>query len=193
MRPSIRIIILFLLLSLAACGSDAGPTDAPAPVTGAPAESAEPTPAPETGDASTNEVQSSGDSGSIDVRVTGAVEAAISYVTYNKNTDTAGVYDIRFFVDDSETDSPIRNDIIFMLPNELEPGTYTLESSSSPMINFNELDSSRALVILNLAPPNGTPFALGLGSPTTGELVITDTSNGALTGTFSLTIGEGDD
>lgn len=193
-RLLISLLILFLL---SACGGGAQPNAEP-PAVDVPADPANPNPEdflPEGIPLDQAEVPGevappAAGSGSILVNVTGAVSAPILYVTYNKNTDAGGVYDIRFFIDDSQADSPIVNDIVFTLPNEIVPGTYDLEATTTPMLNFSSLDSPRALVVINLAPRDGLPYALGAGT-NAGSLTITDTSNNSLSGSFRLIMGEG--
>lgn len=187
------LILLITAVLLVACSSDSSddsepdtvqPTDDTSQVTAV--------------DATPNRevVASSADNddvGTFSVQVTGAYETSLPHVTFSYFDDpNLGRYDLRFLTDETVDNPALLNDLIFVLPSSISAGTYPIVGGgASPLGNIGDFTQVEATIVINLAPPGGLP--IGMSNPFEGEITITDNSDGSLSATFSIVVGEGDE
>ncbi len=190
-----RVVLLLILpgvLLLAACDSGEQTTTQaptlipPSPTTPAPVDTeppTDPTPTPEA--IVTEDAEPAADPNSFTFSISGPVEAALTHVDFLLEDE---LYTIRFYIPEDVTDAPVSGDVLITLPADVRRGVYTVGPATSTVIEFNEILSDDALVTVTLGQPDGSPFAVD--SPVYGFFTISDKTDDALTGEFSLTIGD---
>ena len=192
------IIIVILGMVLVACESDSSSDDADDSVAetevndteATTEEPIEPTPTQEAEEEPDDTIETDAqtvDSDAFTVTVTGAYETTLPFVTYQYNDGTLGRYDLRFRPNEDE--GVLAGDLVIVLPATLEAGTYAISGDGGvvPQASIGDFEQVEATIYVNLLPPDSFPLAMN--NPIEGELVITDNSDGVLTGTFTLVAG----
>lgn len=207
--------ILGLLLVLAACGPapeddiviptlmvlDGAATEAVAPaddMAAAPdAATAAPTPTVETGDiaavaaagdaallsAAAAEVGAGRADGAFRVDLSGAYSGQFNLVTFVDDAANAR-YVVTFFDrGDAATSAPVAGDLMFLLPRTIAPGTYNFTQTDDTTLALDGVDGGQ--VTTSLSIPEQQQLNIPL-SEVSGALTLTDTSGGALSGSFIL-------
>lgn len=170
-------LITLLAVVLVACGGRSNNDSSESPEANDPAENAQP-------------VEATPNVGSIDVDVSGAYTTTLNYVSFERTTGEGGVYTMRFFVDASEAASPVENDLVIVLPNDVRPGAFIIAPGIGPERGFATLDSPVASVVVNLAPRGEAAYAAS--RVVTGDVALSSTADNSLSGTFQIVVGDGD-